>query len=171
MNTPGITLHRLTRLVAGSLIAVSIGCADESPATGLNAQEAVASRDTIPGTGALAELQERRAAWVSRGINDYRFRLQISCFCGGDITRPVLIEVRGGAIAKVWDIETGKAVANVAAYPTITRLFDAAIAERSRGGNVSVAYDKALGIPARLEVGTIANDAGVLYFLGNVVRL
>ena len=170
MNTPGIALHRLSYVVASCFIAVSIGCADESPTTGLSAQ-VVASRDTIPGTGELSELQDRRAAWVSRGINDYRFRLQISCFCGGDITRPMLIEVRGGAIVKVWDLETGKAVANVSAYPTITSLFDAAIAERSRGGNVSVAYDQALGIPARLEVGTIANDAGVLYFLGNVVRL
>jgi hypothetical protein len=170
MNTPVITLQRLSCFVAGSLIAVSIGCADESPATGLNAH-VVASRDTIPGTGELSELQERRAAWVSRGIDDYRFTLQISCFCGGDITRPVLIEVRGSAIVKVWDLETGKAVANRSAYPTITRLFDAAIAERSRGGNVSVAYDQALGIPARLEVGTIANDAGVLYLLGSLTRL
>jgi hypothetical protein len=36
---------------------------------------------------------------------------------------------------------------------------------------VSVAYDQALGIPIRLEVGTIANDAGVLYFLSALVRL
>ena len=170
MNTLAIALHRLTRFVAGCLIAVSIGCANGSPATGLN-EQVLAPRDTIPGTGELSELQDRRAAWVSRGIDDYRFKLQISCFCGGDITRPVLIEVRGSAIVKVWDLETGNAVANVSAYPTITRLFDAAIAERSRGGNVSVAYDNALGIPARLEVGTIANDAGVLYFVGSVVRL
>jgi uncharacterized protein DUF6174 len=171
MNTPVIPLHRLACFVASALIAVSIGCADESPATGLDVQQAVASRDTIPGTGELSELQARRATWVSRGIDDYRFTLQISCFCGGDITRPVLIEVRGGAIAKVRDVATGKAIANVSAYPTITRLFDAAIAERSRGGNVSVTYDEPLGIPARLEVGTIANDAGVLYFVGSVMRL
>ena len=170
MNTPRVALHPLRCLVAASVIAVSIGCADQSPSTGLDAQIA-ASRDTIPGTGALAELQEHRAAWVAHGIDDYRFKLQISCFCGEDITRPVLIEVRGAAVAKVWDLETGKVVANVSAYPTITRLFDAAIAERSRGGNVSVAYDQALGIPARLEVGTVANDAGVLYFLSSVVRL
>jgi hypothetical protein len=171
MNATAITLNRLSGLVAASLIAVSVGCADDSPTGGLNAQQVVAPRDTITGSGQLSELQEHRAAWVSRGIDDYRFKLQISCFCGGDITRPVLIEVRGGAIAKVWDLETGKPVANVSAYPTITRLFDAAIAERSRGGNVSVAYDQALGIPVRLEVGTIANDAGVLYLLSSLIRL
>jgi hypothetical protein len=108
---------------------------------------------------------------VARGIADHRFQLQISCFCGSEITRPVLVEVRGGAVSRVLDLETGKPVANNYAYPTVTKLFDDAIAERSRGGNVSVAYDQTSGIPARLEVGTIANDAGVLYYLSALIRL
>jgi hypothetical protein len=36
---------------------------------------------------------------------------------------------------------------------------------------VSVAYDQALGIPVRLEVGTIANDAGILYHVSALIRL
>ena len=163
--------NRLPWLVAGCLAIAGVGCSDDSPATGLGAQQVLLPSDTIPGTGQLSELQQRRAAWVARGITDYRFQLQISCFCGGDITRPVLIEVRDGAVAKVWDLETGRPVANTALYPTITRLFDAAIAKRANGGNVSVAYDQALGIPVRLEVGTIANDAGVLYYLSALMRL
>jgi hypothetical protein len=74
-------------------------------------------------------------------------------------------------VAKVWDLETSKQVANTSPYPTITQLFDKAIDKRSGGGNVSVAYDQALGIPIRLEVGTVANDAGVLYFLSALIRL
>ena len=54
---------------------------------------------------------------------------------------------------------------------TITQLFDRAIEMRSGGGNVSVTYDRANGIPARLEIGTIANDAGTLYFLGGFSAL
>jgi Family of unknown function (DUF6174) len=170
MNTPAFALKQLARVVVACVAMAAAGCADERPATGLNAQ-VLAPGDTITGSGQLSELQEHRAAWMSRGIDDYQFQLQISCFCGGDITRPVVIEVRGGAIAKVRDVETGNAVANVSAYATITKLFDAAIAERSRGGNVSVAYDRALGIPVRLEVGTIANDAGVLYLVSALSRL
>jgi hypothetical protein len=36
---------------------------------------------------------------------------------------------------------------------------------------VSVAYDRTLGIPVRLEVGTLANDAGILYLVSSLVRL
>jgi hypothetical protein len=167
-----LNLSRLPWLIPACLaMAGAAGCSDDSPATGLGAQQVVVPRDTITGSGQLSELQERRAAWVARGITDYRFQLQISCFCAGDITRPVLVEVRGGSVTKVWDLQTGKPVAITAAYPTITKLFDDAIAKRSGGGNVSVAYDQALGIPIRLEVGTIANDAGILYHLSAVIRL
>ena len=161
-------VHALAASVAAMTI---VGCRSADRPTGLGTQSLTIAADTIPGTGQLAELQQRRAAWVARGIDDYRVQLRKSCFCGSDITRPVLIEVRGGVVAKVWDLETAKPVSNISVYPTITGLFDAAIAERSRGGNVSVSYDTALGTPARLEIGTVANDAGVLYFLSSVVIL
>ena len=160
---------RAAALAASLTVAA---CADRVDATtGLRTNQVSIPSDTIQGSGQLSELQEKRAAWVARGIDDYRFELRISCFCAGDITRPVLVEVRGGAVAKVWDLETVNPVRDRSPYRTVTALFDAAIAERSRGGNVSVAYDRVLGIPVRLEVGTIANDAGVLYLLGGFVRL
>ena len=164
--------NRLPGLIAACLaIAAAVACSSESPATGIGAQQVLISQDTITGSGQLSELQERRAAWVAREISDYRFQLQISCFCGSEITRPVLVEVRSGAVAKVLDLETGRPVEITSLYPSITALFDKAIVQRSGGGNVSVTYDQALGIPVRLEVGTIANDAGVLYFLGSLTRL
>jgi hypothetical protein len=163
---PGIVL-------AAALIAATIAaCADVAgTSTGIRTNQVSVPSDTIRGTGQLSELQQKRAAWVARRITDYRFELRISCFCAGDITRPVLIEVRSGRITKVWDLETVNPVRDITPYKTITGLFDAAIAERSRGGNVSVVYDRAFDIPVTLEVGTIANDAGVLYLLGGLVRL
>jgi len=164
--------NRLLRLVAvGVAIGGAVACSDGTPETGLKPQQAITAGDTITGSGELSELREHRAAWLSHEIDDYRFQLQISCFCGGQITRPVVIEVRGGAIAQVQDLETGHPVTDVSAYPTITKLFDAAIAERSGGGYVSVAYDRTLGIPVRLEVGTLANDAGILYLVTSLARL
>jgi Family of unknown function (DUF6174) len=172
MSAPFAQSNRVVRLVAACVaIAGAVACSDDSPTADPNAQLALTLRDTITGSGQLSELQQHRAAWLLRGIGDYRFQLQISCFCGSEITRPVVVEVRGGAIATVEDLATGKPVADKSAYPTITTLFDAAIAKRSGGGTVSVAYDRTLGIPMRLEVGTLANDAGILYLIGSLVRL
>jgi hypothetical protein len=162
----------LARLVAACVaIAGVVACSGGSPTADFNALQTLALTDTVTGSGQLSELQQRRAAWLLRAIDDYRFQLQISCFCGAEITRPVIIEVRGGAIAKVEDLATGRAVPDLSAYPTVTKLFDDAIDERSRGGSVSVAYDRTLGIPVRLEVGTLANDAGIMYLLSNLAGL
>jgi len=163
------TLRSAQRLLAALLFpAVAVACAskDTTP-SGLGAKQLSVSGDTVLGTGSLAELQQRRAAWVARGVDDYHVQLQISCFCIGDIRRPVLIEVRGGAVTRVWDLETGRTVTNLSTYPTITALYDKAIAERSReGGYVSATYDATHGFPTRIEIGTLANDAGTLYTLG-----
>ena len=168
-----MTTRSHTRIFAAALIAAvfASACSPSSDPSGLGKLEISISADTVVGSGQLSELQQQRSAWVARGIDNYRVELRISCFCGGDITRPVLLEVRYGVRSRGWDLETGKPVADLSQYPTITELFDKAIAMRSGGGNVSVAYDRDLGFPARLEVGTIANDAGVLYFLGQLTRL
>jgi hypothetical protein len=151
--------------------AVTTACSSPSTPSGLGKQQLSVSGDTIVGSGQLAELQQRRAAWIARGIKNYRVELRISCFCAGDIRRPVLIEVQNGTVVKAWDLETAKAIADVSPYPSIEKLFDNAVTMASQGGHVSVAYDRALGFPARLEVGTIANDAGVLYYLGALTAL
>lgn len=165
---------RLRIFAAVGLLATGIAwaCADgSSTPTGLGTPDIAASFDTIQGTGSLSELQQRRAAWIARGIDDYRVQMRIICFCGSEITRPVLVEVRGGVVARVWDLETAKPVASLTPYRSVTQLFDAAIAERSRGGFVSVAYDRSSDIPARLEIGTLANDAGTAYYLGSLTPL
>ena len=141
MKSASLLSRRTYLVVAAAATASILACSNRSDPSGLSTQQLSDSADTVTGTGELNELQQRRAAWVARGIADYRVQLSISCFCGGDLTRPVLIEVRGGAISKVWDLETSKLVAY------------------------------ANGIPARLEIGTIANDAGTLYFLGEFSAL
>ena len=160
-----------TYLLALVATTAAFACQEAPAPSGLGVNEIAVPTDTVSGSGQLNELQQRRAAWIAQGIDDYRVQLRISCFCAGDITRPVLVEVRRGAVTKVWDLETAKPVANLEPYPSITTLFDRAVAERSQGGNVSVAYDGALGFPVRLEIGTIASDAGTLYFLGELTRL
>ena len=161
------TLRSTRRLLAALSVLAVVACSENTTPSGLGSQQLNVAGDTIVGSGQLSELQQRRAAWIARGVNDYQFQLRISCFCLVEVTRPVLIEVRGGAIARVWDLETARPVTTVSSYPTITSLFDRAVAERSReGGYVSVAYDATYGFPARIEIGTLANDSGTLYLLG-----
>jgi len=83
------------RSVLAGATAALVACSDD-PTSGLGTPLVATPRNAVPGTGQLAELEQRRADWIARGITDYRFQLQITCFCGGDITRPVLIEVREG---------------------------------------------------------------------------
>lgn len=163
--------QRVVALGVSVVVAATIGCTEAPVPSGLGTKQLTASQDTVPGTGSLAELEERRAAWVAQRIDDYTVELRISCFCGSDRTRPVLVEVRGGTVARVTDLETAKPRASTDGYPSITALFDMAIAERSRDGHVSVTYDGASGIPVRLEIGTLANDAGTLYLLGGLRAL
>ncbi len=157
--------NRFAALVLTVVAAATAACSSSSNPSDLGTQQLSVTGDTVVGTGQLAELQQRRAAWVARGIDDYRVELRISCFCGGTITRPVILEVRDGVVSKVTDVETSQVVADMSPYPTITQLFDKAIEMRTNDGHVSVAYDKSVGFPVRLEVGTIANDAGTLYYL------
>ena len=171
MTAESLFSRRTYLPVLAAATATLLACSNGSTPSGLGTQQLSVSADTVVGTGQLNELQERRAAWVARRIADYRVQLRISCFCGGTITRPVLVEVRQGAVSKVWDLETSKLVGDKTPYPTITALFDKAIEERTRGGHVSAAYDRAYGFPARIEIGTLANDAGTLYLLGGFSAL
>ena len=164
-------VRRFAAVALTLVAAATAACSGSSTPSDLGTQQLSVSGDTIVGSGQLSELQQKRAAWVARGINDYRVELRISCFCGSTITRPVMLEVRGGAVAKVLDLETAKPVTDTSPYPTITQLFDRAIEMRSRDGHVSVAYDRSIGYPARLEIGTIANDAGTLYYLGALTSI
>ncbi|HUQ80138.1 MAG TPA: DUF6174 domain-containing protein [Gemmatimonadaceae bacterium] len=171
MTDKNTTLRRTTLAIALVAVAASTACDGSSVPSGLGTQQLSISGDTVTGSGQLAELQQRRAAWLGRGIKDYRVQLQISCFCGGDVRRPVLVEVRRGVVSKVWDLETAKLLTNLEPYPSITALFDRAIEQRSGGGHVSVTYDRELGFPTRIEIGTLANDAGTEYQLGAFTRL
>jgi hypothetical protein len=156
------------RLVAALAIAATAGaCAskDTTP-SGLGATQLSISADTVVGTGELAELQQRRTAWLGRRFDDYHLQLQIVCFCIESVRRPVLMEVRENAVRKVWDLETAQLLTDLSPYLSITQLFDRAIDVRSRGGHVSVTYDSTYGFPVRIEIGTLANDAGIMYTLG-----
>ena len=63
--------------------------------------------------------------WRALQIQSYAFEFSRSCFCSSDVTRRVHIEVRGGAVFRVTDVQTGADVtrASNARWPTIDSLF------------------------------------------------
>lgn len=105
---------------------------------------------------------------------DYRYDFQRVCFCTEDAVQPVTIEVRDGRVARVVTRPGGKDVtdAGFASWPTIEELEQEIEEARARGEqNLVVRRDEKLGYPTFIEIGTLANDAGVRYTAENLEYL
>jgi hypothetical protein len=105
---------------------------------------------------------------------DYRYDFQRLCFCVEEAVQPVTIEVRDGRVVRVVTRPGGKDVTNAefVNWPTIEDLVDEIEEARARGEkNLVVRYDEKLGYPTFIEIGTLANDAGVRYTADNLEYL
>jgi hypothetical protein len=73
----------------------------------------------------LAECNRRWDQWRAMQIHSYAFEYNRSCFCPMESTRRVRIEVRGNAVFRVTDVQTGADVtrASFARWPTMDSLF------------------------------------------------
>jgi Family of unknown function (DUF6174) len=58
-------------------------------------------------TVAQAELRTNMALWNKTSSKDYDYTLRLSCFCIPSATLPKRIEVRGGEIETILDVESG----------------------------------------------------------------
>jgi hypothetical protein len=121
-----------------------------------------------------AEPGDRAAAqqrWEAAALTDYRFDFQQQCFCVREQVQPVTIEVRDGRISRVVSRETGEDVAAVQGlqWRTIPDLFRVISEARQNGVTpLIVQYDPQLGYPVRIEAGSLAADAGVIYAVSNL---
>ncbi|NEQ86757.1 MAG: hypothetical protein F6K26_43885, partial [Moorea sp. SIO2I5] len=39
-------------------------------------------------------LEQNQERWETQQLDNYRYRLQVSCYCIGDVTKPVVVEIR-----------------------------------------------------------------------------
>lgn len=96
-----------------------------------------------------------QALWDAQGPDSYRYTLQVGCFCLTDMTRPVVIEVRDGAVAGVTYADDGSAAdpALFEQYDSVEDLF-AVIgeAEAQNPARLDVTYDEALGVPLSVDI-------------------
>ena len=156
-----------TSLLAAALVAAlaAAACSREPAPSGPRPLAALG--DTVVGSGRAEELRAMRDTWAAtRGGRDYRFTTSFVCFCvGGDAE--AVVSVRGTRVVSVRRRDTGAAL-SAPMYYTIEELYARAIAMAEASGEVSVTYHRS-GYPARLVVGTLANDAGTAYEVRDVV--
>ena len=127
-----------------------------------------------PAADPVSTLATQQQRWQAADVEDYRFHFQQQCFCVREQVQPVIVEVRNGQIARVLSQETGQEVArgeNLRWY-TISDLFGLISEARQNGMEpLVVRYDPQFGYPTHIEIGTLANDAGVIYSASNLQPL
>jgi hypothetical protein len=104
------------------------------------------------------------------GLRDYSYDFQRECFCTSEAREAVRIIVRNRAVLEVRSRATGQtlALSSSLTWPTladIVREMDEANASQSP---VQIEYDEE-GFPERVEIGSLAADAGVIYLIGRLV--
>jgi hypothetical protein len=112
--------------------------------------------NATPGASANdAPAQSPAALWESQAVDDYRYKLQVGCFCLVDVTRPVIVEVKDGQVASITYANDGTAAdpALFERYDSIDKLF-AIIneAEAQEPARLDVTYDEATGVPQSVVI-------------------
>ncbi len=101
------------------------------------------------------DLDLNHETWQSRAVNQYGYRLQITCFCSMDIVQPVFVEVDNNAITGVQLVETGEELAQsqFKFFYTIEGLFGAVQNAIDEGADsLGAMYDAQLGYPTRIII-------------------
>ena len=92
--------------------------------------------------------------WQDSGLDNYSFTLQRECFCFGDVTRPVNIDVQNGKIASASFADTGEPVdgfdLNSLTVDDLFKQIDTAL--KSGAAQVNVQYDPTYGFPTSIYI-------------------
>lgn len=100
----------------------------------------------------MREAQTRRAAWRALGIQDYRIRVGVGCFCPWPQT-PAIVEVRHGVAVELRDT-TGRKFGPLRepwSVYTVEGLFDAVEQSARRSDVVVVTYNARFGYPSYIH--------------------
>lgn len=127
---------------------------------------------TLSACGAKSELGKNREKWDSMGVAHYRFELTISCFCPFMDVMPVTVEVKGGQIVSLTDVNgqplSEEFRASFEKAATVEGLFAVAEENLSNADQVDVTYDAKYGFPTSIVVDRIkmAVDDEIAYYVG-----
>ncbi|MBE9227909.1 hypothetical protein IQ264_21025 [Phormidium sp. LEGE 05292] len=101
------------------------------------------------------ELRKNQELWVKQKLKNYRYILQVSCFCPPNITQPVIIDVRSGKTSSITP-QTSRNIVNrelFQKYDSIDKLFEiirSALAKNAH--RVDVKYHPTLGYPTQISI-------------------
>jgi hypothetical protein len=106
-------------------------------------------------TGARIGAWYHQREWTAKQLNNYRYIARISCFCGEEVTEPILVEVHNGALASIIYIN-GKSPVTITSFNelrTIEDVFDIIRNATQEGADhISVTYDATYGFPSEIHI-------------------
>ena len=106
------------------------------------------------------QLQRYRARWAARVPLAYRYTVRVGCFCPSELTQPVEVEVRDGAVAAIVGASTRQPVraSQFDDAAPIEQLFVAIQRAIDQGADrVSVEYDPDFGYPRSIAIDYLRN--------------
>ncbi|MEO5815353.1 MAG: DUF6174 domain-containing protein [Gemmatimonadaceae bacterium] len=147
-----MTYPRLHRSIALSVLLLQAGCS------------AI--------TESESDFARARLLWTSERPAAYDYTLRLSCFCGSEVTRAVVVVVRGNAVESRKYADNGDAVSATfnSTFPTVDGMFNViASAIDNHSARVDVSYDPILGYPTSiaLDGSTMIADDESWYTLSN----
>ena len=101
------------------------------------------------------EPQNPQALWEAQALESYRYTLHVSCFCVREMARPVVVEVRDGAVASITYADDGASAdpSLFERYDTVDDLFDLiAVTEAKDPARLDVTYAEETGVPLEIDV-------------------
>lgn len=159
MNTWFLTLlckkfmQPQTLLFASLLIICGVPVMNISPVMAQTVETTSVSSTQL---GKVArELRRNQRRWYADNLKNYRYTLQISCFCTSETREPVEIEVRNGKLKSISRPKGGAPVDlnTFERYSTIPKLFNViqkAIA--AQADEISVKYNPQYGYPTNIYI-------------------
>jgi hypothetical protein len=102
------------------------------------------------------EFQSARALWQSHAVANYDYTLRRECFCPMEVTQPMRVQVRGGAVTSATSVATGAAI-DVQHVKTVDQIFSEIEGTLSNGKVLGASYDATFGFPVEARLDRIVN--------------
>ncbi|MBD1911715.1 MULTISPECIES: DUF6174 domain-containing protein [unclassified Leptolyngbya] len=104
---------------------------------------------------ASRDIRAQQRLWTGQRLRDYRYVLEVSCFCAEEVRQPVVIEVRDG-IPTSYTYESTGQPANPTYfenYSTVPKLFNLVRAALYRNPNsLNVQFNPEFGYPTQITI-------------------
>jgi hypothetical protein len=157
------TLQRywMISFVVSALLFLLIACvAPISPQGALEAKKVQPQQQAL-----YAELQRQERRWHEQKIVNYRYVLQLRCYCGAELRQPVLVKVHNATVSSLTKQSgTGMVAQRFHDFATVDQLFaliENAISSTSPRREIVVAYDPRMGYPTKISLTGHIVDAGL----------